>query len=251
MADAGFAMALLFEHFENEQELFLPLIADLVRPNKNRKFPYWEYEHFNLGRVAEDDCMAQFRFQKEDLPRLMNVLRIPAKVVCSNGTTADGMEALCIVLRKLAYPCRLGDMIPLFGSSAPELSLISSEIVDHLSNTFGNLLSSLDQPWLSRARLRSYADAIYAKIMALDNCWGFIDGTLRPICRPVDRQRVVYNGHKRTHGLKFQAVAAADGIIAHLFGPVGKYCYDFYLLQHNISYRLLWQNDKSRNTPRN
>ena len=41
-----FAMALLFEHFENEQELFLLLVADLVKPNKNRKFPYLEYEHF-------------------------------------------------------------------------------------------------------------------------------------------------------------------------------------------------------------
>ena len=132
-----------------------------------------------------------------------------------------GMEALCITLRKLAYPCRYGDIIPLFGRSVPELSLISSEIIQHIYGLFGNLFSRLDQPWLSRERLRAYSDAIYRKTNALDNCWGFIDGTLRPICRPLNAQKVVYSGHKRVHGLKFQAVSAADGMIAHLFGPIG------------------------------
>ena len=30
-------------------------------------------DRVKLVQVAEDDCMAQFRFQKGDLPRLMNV----------------------------------------------------------------------------------------------------------------------------------------------------------------------------------
>ena len=50
-----------------------------------------------------------------------------------------------------------------------------------------------------------------------------IDGTVRPICRPKQHQRVVYNGHKRVHSLKFQCVALPNGIIAHIFGPVGKF----------------------------
>ena len=54
----------------------------------------------------------------------------------------------------------------------------------------------------------------------LPNCVGFIDGTLRAICRPTRHQRIVYNGHKRFHGLKFQSVVTPDGIVAHLFGPV-------------------------------
>ena len=31
-----------------------------------------------------------------------------------------------------------------------------------------------------------------------------------------------YNGHKRVHALKFQAVALPNGLIGQLFGPVGK-----------------------------
>ena len=56
--------------------------------------------------------------------------------------------------------------------------------------------------------------------LPITNCLRFIDGTLRPIRRPEKRQRAVYNGHKRVHALKFQAVALPNGIIANLFGPV-------------------------------
>ena len=49
---------------------------------------------------------------------------------------------------------------------------------------------------------------------------GFVDGTVRPICRPNRNQWEVYNGHKRVHSLKFQSVVAPNAIIANLFGPV-------------------------------
>ena len=35
--------------------------------------------------------------------------------------------------------------------------------------------------------------AVYAKGAALKNCLGFADGTVRPIARPDESQRVVYN----------------------------------------------------------
>ena len=110
--------------------MFLPIFEELVRPRKNLEFPYWEYAHFNLERVVEDDCRAQFRFKKEDKGRLLNVLQIPDKVVCPNGSIADGMEALCIMLTRMAYPCRLGNIVQLFERSAPELSLITSKVID-------------------------------------------------------------------------------------------------------------------------
>lgn len=71
--------------------------------------------------------------------------------------------------------------------------------------------------------LQVYGNAAFAKGAALDNCFGFVDGTVRPICRPGEMQRTVYNGHKGVHGLKFQSVVLPNGLIANLFGPVGKY----------------------------
>ena len=66
----------------------------------------------------------------------------------------------------------------------------------------------------------SFANSIYQKGTALDNVWGFVDGTLRGIALPFQNQRVIYNGHKRKHGLKYQSITTPNGIIATLLGPV-------------------------------
>jgi len=77
---------------------------------------------------------------------------------------------------------------------------------------------------LSPPMLQEYADVIHAKGAPLRNCFGFIDGTVRPISRPGQHQRIVYNGHKRVHSLKFQSVALLNGLIGNMYGPVGKLC---------------------------
>ena len=69
-------------------------------------------------------------------------------------------------------------------------------------------------------QIQTYADAVRNKGAALHNCFGFIDGTVRPIARPEEHQRTVYNGHKRVHGLKFQSLALPNGIIANMFSPI-------------------------------
>ena len=62
-----------------------------------------------------------------------------------------------------------------------------------------------------------YAAAISARGAPLQNCFGFIDGTVRPIARPGDNQRILYNG-------QFQSVVLSNGLIANMYGPVGKLC---------------------------
>ena len=76
--------------------------------------------------------------------------------------------------------------------------------------------------------------AIYCKIHGrgapLTNCWGFVDGTVRPISGSERNSRVLYNGHKKVHGIKFQSVAAPNGLIANLFGPVERRRHDSAML---------------------
>ena len=67
----------------------------------------------------------------------------------------------------------------------------------------------------------SYARAIQLIVRPLRNCFGFIDGTVTPFCRPDENQRVVHNGHKRVYGLELQSVVLLNGTIANLYGPVG------------------------------
>ena len=58
-----------------------------------------------------------------------------------------------------------------------------------------------------------------AKCSMASNCIGYIDGTIRPICKPSRDQRMFYNGHKRVHAIKFQNILFPDGMIVYMDGP--------------------------------
>ncbi|CAB4022736.1 Hypothetical predicted protein, partial [Paramuricea clavata] len=150
----------------------------------NPDFPYDEYMPFNLDDMDESECLAEFRFEKQHIPLLAEALRIPAYFITEQRSRVRGIEGLCMLLKRVAYPCRYSDMIPRFARPVPMLTL------------------------------EQYAEAIH------NNCFGFIDGTVRPISRPRENQCVVYNGHKHVHALKFQSVVIPNGLIAKMYGPV-------------------------------
>ncbi|CAH3020793.1 unnamed protein product, partial [Porites evermanni] len=105
----------------NEEEFVL--LYDAYK-STNSIYPYWEYDEFSLDSLSSDECLADLRVEKDDIPRLAEALRLPGRFRCSQGTLPD------------------------------------------------------------------------------------------------ENQRIVYNGHKRVHALKFQSVAVPNGLIANLFGPV-------------------------------
>ena len=45
--------------------------------SKNLIYPYWEYDDFDLDALDSSECLSDFRFNKEDIPRLSDALRIP------------------------------------------------------------------------------------------------------------------------------------------------------------------------------
>ena len=51
------------------------------------------------------------RFFKDDMSCLAIALSLPDKYICKQGTTATGMEALMVMLRRLTYPNRLCDLV--------------------------------------------------------------------------------------------------------------------------------------------
>ena len=87
--------------------------------------------------MDEAECKAEFRVEKNDLHGLTETLQIPGTLKCYQGTVCDGIEGLCMLLKRLSYPCRLNDT-----------------------------------------------------------------GTVCPISKPGEQQRIVYNGHKRVYALK-------------------------------------------------
>lgn len=123
----------------------------------------------------------------------------------------------------MSYPCHYSDMIPRFGRPVAELSMIINNVMDYIYDVHGHRLTQWNNDILNPGLLETYADAVAQKGAAFTNCFGFIDGTVRPICRPNQYQKIVFNGHKRVHSLKLQSVTLPNGLIANLFGPVGAY----------------------------
>ena len=195
------------------------LLYDAYSP-KNPDIPYWSYDRFDLDLMTDDECKTEFRFYKNDIWELSEILNLPDRVFCYNGINVDRTEALCIFLKRFAYPCRYVDLIPRFARPEPRLCMISNAVLNSIYTNWRHLLSDLDQPWLSRPHLQAFAEVIKEKGAALQNCWGFIDGTVRPISRPGRNQRVMYNGHKKVHAIKFQSIATPNGLIANLYGLV-------------------------------
>ena len=213
-------LILMHDDGEIDDEEFLILHEANRHRNLHGGLPYYKYERFSLQELRDDECEVEFRFKKQDIYRLSAALHLPDIFRCSNGVVADHIEALCMCLKRFTYPCRYADLVPRFGRPVPQLCMIINLVVDYLFDRYSYLLHNLNQAWLSSQNLQMYADASHNKGAALDNCWGFIDGTVRPICRPKENQRMVYNGHKRVHALKFQSSVTPNSLLANLFGPV-------------------------------
>ncbi|KAL1279362.1 hypothetical protein QQF64_026035 [Cirrhinus molitorella] len=170
--------------------------------------------------MEQDECINEFRVRKCDIPILADVLRIPNEIICDQRSVVGGVEALCMLLKRLTYPCRYSDMMQRFGHrQVPVLCMATNSMLDYIYDVHHQRITQWNDNILNPAALETYADYIHQKGAPLENCFGFIDGTVRPIARPGITQRILYNGHKRIHSLKYQAVAIPNGLIAHLYGP--------------------------------
>ena len=114
----------------------------LYEENYSRElYPYWNFETFDIENWTDAQCRTELRFAKNDLLELQNALRIPNNfIVSSQQTKCTGFEAMCILLKRLAYPCRYTDMVSAFGRSKHELCLIFSAIQDFVYDEHKHLL---------------------------------------------------------------------------------------------------------------
>lgn len=76
MAAANNRFLLLDAYSSNilSDEEFL-LLYDLNR-SSNLSLPYWNYDHFNLEKITDDECKSEFRFFKDDIHTLKEALQI-------------------------------------------------------------------------------------------------------------------------------------------------------------------------------
>ena len=109
---------------------------------------------FDLDVVTDKTCKELFRFTKSEIRRLRRLLLIPEDNFALNRTCWSGEEGLCILLRRLAYPCRLRDLRRVFGRGVPDLSIIFNSLLTMLVARWGNLFGNFAAAsWFTPARV--------------------------------------------------------------------------------------------------
>ena len=111
----------------------------LLEVNKSREiYSYWKFDRFNFDNWDDARCRTELRFAKRDVLRFFEVLQIPYTRYTIQRSKCCGLEALCIFLKRLAYPCRFTDLSLAFGRNPSKLCLIFYWILDTISNMLDN-----------------------------------------------------------------------------------------------------------------
>jgi hypothetical protein len=68
---------LLYANFDGliDDEEFLLLYN--LNTAKSPDLPYWIYKQFDLDDLCDDECVTEFRFLKNDIYNLVDVMRLP------------------------------------------------------------------------------------------------------------------------------------------------------------------------------
>ncbi|KAF7292162.1 hypothetical protein MIND_01243300 [Mycena indigotica] len=157
------------------------------------------------GRISLDDLgddiwVEQFRFRRHEIYLLSDILDLPPVIVCSQSRVKeDSASALCMLLCRLVHVSRLVDVEMQFGWERSRFS-------HHSDNSFINLEPleaplALDPHRLTPEKLTYFATVMQQRGAPLD-------------CR------LVFNGWKRIHCLKYHSLITPDGIVIHIYGPV-------------------------------
>ena len=171
----------------------------------------WALDDFSTDRFQD-----LFRFEDaDDVRHLMRVMEFPDAWQVNEGTFT-GEEAMSLLLRRMAYPCRFVDLQAEMRAQRGALSSLFLAVTDWMYDRWTlPLLNSGMTKW--RHRAQRYADAIDWQTSANQVEWGniigFVDGTARRIARPSHGQEEVYDGHHKQHALAYLGIIGPDGMI--------------------------------------
>lgn len=169
----------------------------------------------------------------EEIMELVQALEIPDGLSTSNRYKFTAIEALCLLIARFRFAGDIYELTTRYDRAESAISEIVNDLVIFLDNKWSHLLEFDSCGLLSPERLERYADAVYQAGAPIRTIWGFIDCTLRHICKPGLFQRAAYSGHKRYHALKFQAIRLPNGLFGHLYGPVEGRRNDAHLLEES------------------
>ena len=108
--------------FVNERRICSFIRCSLV--NKSGVYVLELRKIWFIDEKANDECMAEFRFCREDIYEL--AVQLTDEITTYN----DLVVALCLYLKSYAYPCKYGDLVFHFAKPILELSIITNHMME-------------------------------------------------------------------------------------------------------------------------
>ncbi len=149
-ADDYAMMSIMSEGLMHDEELLCFFALDTFCAAESQS-EHKRYPRFNPEILGTVEFRKYFRFEKKDIVHLCSTLAIPDTMYSASRVTWTGVEGLCILLRRLAYPNCLCDLVPMFGRSKSEISEIVNEMLFYLCAVHKNKFSTLQQPCIDHA----------------------------------------------------------------------------------------------------
>lgn len=137
---------------------------------------------------------------------MVNALEIPEYIITPNRSVFSGIEALCLMRACFRTAGDQHELSMKHCHAQSAISEIVNWVATFIDTTWSHLLDFDYIHILAPTNLHKYAKVIYDAGAPLKGVWGFIDCTLRRICHPSWWQHQAYNGHKKFHAMKFQAI---------------------------------------------
>ena len=168
----------------------------------------------DLNDLSETDCTSYFRFGHSDIKKIITHLHLPDVIITPiHADRVLSVEAVCLVLRRMSYPCRWFDLQNQFGRHVSALSRIFYYTLHLILQQVQRGVHFYN---LTMDELQSFVDAFASRgVPEAIRLFAVIDVKKHQISRPSEHQRSMYSGHKKLHCVKYQTLESPNGLILH------------------------------------
>jgi hypothetical protein len=159
-----------------------------VLPPPSRSIPK---QSSNIMELSPNEARVRFRFDCATLSSMSTLLGLPNEIVTSHRDRMSKVDALALLCRRLAEPCRWSTLEKEFGRSSASMSRIFVHTLNLIYVKFKDRIAWDERVFRLRATL--YCEAIAARCTSHCSahsdrqCVGFIDGVKQFIARPSPR----------------------------------------------------------------
>ena len=151
-----------------------------------------------------------YNFELDDLPRVVDALRVPSRVVTRGRHCFSGEELVLLTLRRFRRLDPAHELTKETGRSMAAISEGVNWMLEHMLRNFAHLVD--ERSLLCWApHFPAFANAFANCGVPVDNLAGIIDGKVWGTCKPIRNHRFSFNGHKWMYGTKTQGVTLANG----------------------------------------